>query len=172
MFAKIIEKPISGKFTEKHIGNVTSNATWILFTNNKYEQWVASFDSGWSGYSNFIIPMEEQERAFVVVGGVGYLIDFSNQQVINSQFHSGIKTVIYDAVRKQAIYSDGLDIRCINCEGVVSTVYDSRYFDDVELLEIKENTLHARYWYYQGADTPFLFEMNLVTGEIKDSYDG
>lgn len=172
MSAEFIEKPISGKFTEKHIGNVTSNATWILFTNNKYEQWVASFDSGWSGYSNFIIPIEEQDRAFVVVGGVGYLIDILNQQVMNFKFHSGIKTIIYDAVRERAIYSDGLDIRFINYEGVVSILYDSRYFDDVELLEIKENTLHARYWYYQGANTPFFFEMNLVTGVIKDSYDG
>lgn len=171
MIAEFIEQPISGKFTEKHFGQVTSNATWILFTNNKYEQWVASFDSGWSGYSNFIIPLEEQERAFVVVGGVGYLIDISNQDVTNFQFHSGIKSIIYDEVRVRAIYSDGLDIRFINYEGVVSILYDSRYFDDVELLEIKENTLHARYWYYQGADTPFSFEMNLVTGEFKDSYD-
>jgi hypothetical protein len=172
MSAEFIEMPISGKFTEKHIGNVTSNATWILFTNNKYEQWVASFDSGWSGYSNFIIPLEEHERAFVVVGGVGYLVDISNQDVMNFQFHSGIKTIIYDEVRGRAIYSDGLDIRFINYDGVVSILYDSRYFDDVELLEIKENTLHARYWYYQGANTPFSFEMNLVTGEIRDSYDG
>ena len=171
MFAEFIDKPVSGKFPEKHFGQVTSNATWILFTNNEYEQWVASFDSGVRGYWNSIILFEEKERAFVVVGGVGYLIDVSDKQILNSQFHSGIKSAIYDDVRVRVIFSDGLDIRCINYEGLVSTLYDSRYFDDVELLEIKENDLHARYWYFQGADTPFLFKFNLVTGEVKDSYD-
>ena len=50
-------------------------------------------------------------------------------------------------------------------------MYDNYYFDDVELLEIRDNTLFARYWYYQRDSSPFSFEMNLITKEVKDSYN-
>ena len=171
MFAEFVDRPTSGQFTEKHFGQVTPYSAWVLFTDKDYQQWVGSFARGWEGFATLIINLEKQEKAFVVAGGDGYLIDISQQELINEDELSGIKTAIADVVRQRIIFSDGLNLQCIDFEGKVSILYDDHYFDDVELLEIRDNTLYARYWYYQRDSSPFSFEMDLATKEVKDSYN-
>ena len=170
MFVEFIDKPISGQFPEKHFGQVTPYAAWALFTSEDFGQWAGSFARGWEGFATLIITLEEQEKAFIVAGGDAYLIDVTKQQLLNKEDISGIKTAISDAERGRIIYSDGLYLHCIDFAGKISVLYDKNYFDDIELIEVKDNTLYARYWYYQRDSSPFTFEMNLVTNQVKDSY--
>jgi hypothetical protein len=171
MFAEFIDRPISGQFPEKHFGQVTTYAAWVLFTDKNYQQWVASFAQGWEGFGSLIVNLEEQEKAFVAAGGDGYLIDISHRELHSKGELSGIKTAIADVERQKIIFSDGLNIQCIDFEGKVSILYDEHYFDDIELLEVRDSTLYARYWYYQRDSSPFSFEMNVVSKEVKDSYN-
>jgi hypothetical protein len=171
MFAEFVDRPTSGQFPEKHFGQVTPNSAWVLFTGKDYQQWVGSFARGWEGFATLIINLEEHEQAFVVVGGDGYLINISQQELINQDELSGIKTAIADVERQRIIFSDGYNLQCIDFKGKVSILFDKNYFDEVELLEIRDNNLYARYWYYQRDSSPFSFEMDLVTKEVKDSYN-
>jgi hypothetical protein len=49
-------------------------------------------------------------------------------------------------------------------------LFDNYYFDDIKLVEIKENKLYATYWSYQTRNEPFRFEIDTVTKEVKDSF--
>ena len=171
MFAEFVDRPTSGQFPEKHFGQVTPYSAWVLFTDKYYQQWVGSFARGWEGFATLIINLEEREKTFVVKGGNGYLIDISQQELVNQDELSGIKTAIADVERQRIIFTDGYNLQCIDFKGKVYILYDRNYFDEVELLEIRNNNLYARYWYYQRDSSPFSFEMDLVTKEVKDSYD-
>ena len=170
MFAEFIDRPVSGQFQEKHFGQVTPYSIWVLFTDKDYQQWVGSFAQGWEGFATLIVNLDEQEKALIVAGGDGYLIDVLQKELLNEDELLGIKTAIADAERKKIISSDGLNLRGIDFDGKVSILYDDHYFDDVELLEIREGKLYARYWHYQSSSKPFTFEMDLVTREVKDSF--
>jgi hypothetical protein len=169
MFAEFIDRPISGQFPEKHFGPVTTYVAWVLFTDKDYQQWVGSFPLGWEGFASIIINLEVQDKAFVVAGGNGYFIDISRRELVSKDKLTAIKTAIAELANQQVIFSDGLIIQCIDFEGKNSILFDKYYFDEIELLEVRDNTLYARYWYYQGGSSPFSFEMNLLTKEAKDS---
>jgi hypothetical protein len=170
MFAEFIDRPISGQFQEKHFGQVTPYSIWVLFTDKGYQHWVGSFAQGWEGFPTLIFNLDEQEKALIVAGGDGYLINVLQKELLNEDELSGIKTAITDAERQRIIFSDGLNLHCIDFDGKVSILYDDHYFDDVELLEIRDGKLYARYWHYQSGNKPFSFEMDLVTREVKDSF--
>ena len=170
MFAEFIDRPISGQFPEKHFGQVTTYVAWVLFTDNDYQQWFASFPRSWEGFASIIINLEVCDKAFVVAGGNGYFIDIFRRELVSKNEFTGIKTAIADLANQKVIFSDGLSIQCIDAEGNVSILFDDYYFDDIEFLEIKDNYLHARYWYYQGGSNPFSFKINLFSKEVKDSY--
>lgn len=170
MFAEFIDRPISGCFPEQHFGPVTPYAAWVMFTDKDYQQWVGSFAQGWEGFATSIINLEEYEKTLIIAGGNGYLIEVTKRQLLNETELSAIKTAIADPGRQRIIFSNGLNLQYIDFDGKISILYGEYFFDDIELLEIKDDKLYAHYWYYRRDSNPFSFEMDLVTKEIKDSY--
>lgn len=170
MFAEFINQPISGQYPEKHFGSISPNSLWVKFTDKACEDWVGSFQQGWTGYGTFILNLNKQEKAFVVAGGLSYLIDISTKRVLNKQGISDTKSAIFNDDQTIIYFSGGYDLQCIDLDGNVSVLFDDYYFDDIELKAIKEHKLYARYWHYQRDQEPFRFEINLQTKEVKDSY--
>lgn len=170
MFAEFIYRPTSGQYPEKHFGAISPNCLWVKFTDKEYQDWVGSFQQGWDGYGTFIINLDKQEKAFVVAGGQSFLIDISTRLLLNRQEISDTKSAILNDDQTIIYFSGGYDLQFLDLEGNVSVLFDNYYFDDIELIEIKDNKLYAKYWYYQRDKEPFHFEINLQTKEVKDSY--
>ena len=170
MFAEFINRPISGQYQERHFGSITPNCLWVKFTDNDYQDWVGSFQQGWVGHGTFIINLDKQEKAFVVAGGHSFLIDISNKQLLNKQEISETKSAITNNDQTIIYFSGGYNLQYIDIEGNVSILFDNYYFDDIELIESKDNKLYAQYWHYQRDKHPFNFEIDILTKEVKDSY--
>jgi len=169
MFAEFIDRPIAGQFPEKHFGDTSPSPKWIKFTDKNYLEWVASLKNGWEKYATLIINFEFDERAFVIAGGYGYLIDTAKRDLISIPLPY-ITAAIADTQRKRVIFSTGYNLQCLDFAGHHTILYNERYFDDIEFVEIRNNKLFANYWYYQRNTEPFLFEIDLETNEVKDSY--
>ena len=170
MFAEFIYRPTSGQYPEKHFGAISPNCLWVKFTDEDYIDWVGSFLQGWDGYGTFIINLDKQGKVFVVAGGQSFLIDISTRLLLNKQEISDTKSAILNDDQTTIYFSGGYDLQFLDLDGNVSVLFDHYYFDDIKLIEIKDNKLYAKYWHYQSDTEPFNFEINLQTKEVKDSY--
>ena len=170
MFAEFIDIPISGQYPEKHFGRITSECLWVKFMDKDYEEWVGSFQQCWDGHGTFIINLDKKEKAFIVSGGQTFLVDISTREQLNRTEISDTKTAIADNEQNNIYYSSGFDLRSMDENGNDFILFDNYYFDDIKLVEIKENKLYATYWNYQARNEPFHFEINLITKEVNDSY--
>lgn len=171
MFAAFIYRLISGLYPEKHFGVITPNCKWVKFTDKDYQEWVGSFQEGWDGFGSFIIILDKQDKAFIVAGGQSYLIEISSRQLLNIQAISGTKSALLNDEQTVICFSDSYSIRLLDLEGNTNVLIDKYYFDEIKLIEIKENVLYAKYWHYQGDKEEFELEINLLSKEIKDSFN-
>lgn len=170
MFAEFIYRPTSGQYPEKHFGGISPNCLWVKFTDKEYQDWIGSFQQGWDEKGTFIINLDKKDKAFVVAGGQSFLIDISTKQLINKKEISDIKSAIVNNDQTIIYFSGGYDLQFLDLEGNVSILFDNYYFDDIKLIEIKDNKLYAKYWHYQSDTEPFHFEIDLQRKEVKDSF--
>src|SRR6478735_8952025 len=170
MVAEIIARPIAGRFPEKHFGKITADSLWVKFTDDNFQEWVGSFAANRAGYPNSLINFEKQEIIFVIASGTGYLLDVSTQSNIQDTIIEGITTAVKDDSGERIIFSNSYDLRAMNIYGDVSIILNEYFFDEIELLKVENNNLFARYWYYQKSKECFLFQFNLLTKEVKDSF--
>ena len=101
----------------------------------------------------------------LVVAGI-WLTLFT-KALINAKVVEGITSAIKDEVRQRAIFSNSFNLQQIDTAGHVSVLVDEYFFDEIEFIEIKEDTLYAKYWYYQKSSNPFTFQLNLLNSEIR-----
>jgi hypothetical protein len=170
MNAAFIYRPISGEFPEQHFGEINSNCLWVKFADINKEEWVGSFKKSWVEKGTFIIILEKQNKAFVVACGQSFLINVNSREQLNKTEISDTKTAIIDMDEKYIYYSSGFDLRFMDMNGNVFILFDKYNFDDVALLEIRENKLYELYWNFQTRKEPFDFEIDLLTKEVKDSF--
>lgn len=160
MFADFIYRPNSGQYPEKHFGEISPTSLWAKFTDKEYQDWASSFQQGWDGHRTFIINLDKQEKAFVVAGGQSFLIDISTRQLLNKQEISETKSAIRNDSQTIIYFSGGDSLKYINLDGNVFVLFDNYYFDDIELIEIIDDKLYAKYRDYQRGKEPFHFEIN------------
>jgi len=168
MHAEFINKPVSGKYPEKHFGNITPDCLWIKFTDDENE-WVGSFETGWVHDVKLIFQLKNH-KAFIIVNGHGYLIDLNLKEQINESVISHIESALHNTENDTIYFIDGFDIKYVNCDGSVDVLFSDYNFDNIILTKIKDNKLYAKYWHYQTNTDSFDFEINLITKEIKDSF--
>lgn len=168
MHAEFINKPVSGKYPEKHFGNITPDCLWVKFTDDENE-WVGSFETGWVQNVKLIFQLKNH-KALIIVNGHGYLIDLNLKEQINESVISHIESAIHNAENDTIYFIDGFDIKYVNNDGSVDVLFSDYHFDNIILTKIKDNKLHAKYWHYQTNTDSFDFEIDLITKEIKDSF--
>lgn len=87
--------PTSGDAPEYHFGEHFRNSLWIEFVNNNSEKWFGCFSSHYEGALNKVLVDKENNSAFVVSGGTGYLVDINNRIVrFESELHPPIESLI------------------------------------------------------------------------------
>ncbi|RRA92381.1 hypothetical protein [Paenimyroides viscosum] len=168
MHVEFINKPVSGKYPEKHFGNITPNCLWVKFTDDENE-WVGSFETGWVKDAKLIFQLQNH-KAFIIANGHGYLIDFNLKEQINESVISHIESALLNAVNDTIYFIDGFDIKYVNSDGSVDVLLSDYNFDKIILIKIKDNKLYAKYWHYQANTNSFNFEIDLITKEVKDSF--
>lgn len=168
MHVEFINKPVSGKYPEKHFGNITPNCLWVKFTDDENE-WVGSFETGWVKDAKLIFQLQNH-KAFIIANGHGYLIDFNLKEQINESVISHIESALLNAVNDTIYFIDGFDIKYVNSDGSVDVLLSDYNFDKIILIKIKDNKLYAKYWHYQTNTNSFNFEIDLITKEVKDSF--
>jgi hypothetical protein len=171
MFAEFIDRPITGQFPEKHFGDVSPYSSWVKFTDKIFQEWVGSFAQNWDGYLTSIINFEKQEIAFVIACGNGYLVDIAKRQLLSDKVIEAITSAIKDYKRQSVIFTNGYNLQIMDKTGKASILLDKYFFDEIEFLEIRDDILFARYWYYQKSGQPFSFQMNLLNFEIIDTFN-
>src|SRR5690606_17501551 len=168
MHVEFINKPVSGKYPEKHFGNITPDCLWVKFTDDENE-WVGSFETGWVKDAKLIFQLQNH-KAFIIANGHGYLIDFNLKEQINESVISHIESALLNAVNDTIYFIDGFDIKYVNSDGSVDVLLSDYNFDKIILIKIKDNKLYAKYWHYQANTNSFNFEIDLITKEVKDSF--
>lgn len=168
MHAEFINKPVSGKYPEKHFGTITPHCVWVKFTDDENE-WVGSFESGWVQDVKLIFQLNNH-KAFIIANGDGYLIDLNLKEQINESVISHMKSALHNAEDDKIYFIDGFDIKYVNSDGSVDVLFSDYNFDKIILTKIKDNKLHAKYYHYQTSTDSFDFEFDLITKEIKDSF--
>lgn len=71
--------PTSGNAPEIHFGEHFNNPLWIEFVNNNSEKWFGCFSNDHPSVLNKVLVDKENKSAFVVSGGIGYLVDIDNK---------------------------------------------------------------------------------------------
>jgi len=170
MNAEFIYRPISGQYPEKHFGNITPNCLWVKFADSKEQEWVGSFEQSWVEKGTFIIKLIKNGKVFIVAGGQTFLIDINTREQLNKAEISDTKSAIIDEQEENIYFSSGFDLRYMDIKGNDFVLFDNYYFDDMKLVEIKDNKLYATYWNYQTSNEPFHFEIDVVAKEVKDSF--
>ena len=82
MSARILSNtPTSGEFSEYYFGEHFRQTIWVEFVDNEYKKWAGCFDCDDINGLNEVLVDKENKVAFVVSGGVGYLIDIEKREL-------------------------------------------------------------------------------------------
>jgi len=82
MSVKILTNtPTSGEFPEFYFGEHFRQTLWVEFVDNEYEKWISCFQCDYPNVLNEVLVDKENKSAFIVSGGVGYLIDIKNREL-------------------------------------------------------------------------------------------
>jgi len=82
MSARILTNtPTSGESPEFYFGEHFRQTLWVEFVDNEYEKWIGSFQCDYPKLLNEVLVDKENKTAFVVSGGIGYLIDIENRKL-------------------------------------------------------------------------------------------
>lgn len=169
MNAEFINKPISGKYPEKHFGSISPHCLWVKFNDNIENEWVGSFEIGCIKKVELIFQFQNN-KVFIIANGDGYLIDVSLKKQINESAISHIESALFNKENDTIYFIDGYVINYIDSKGNVDVLFSDYNFDKIILKKIKENKLYGFYWHYQSSTDCFDFEIDLITKVIKDSF--
>ena len=82
MTARILTNtPTSGESPEFYFGEHFRQTLWVEFVDNEYEKWIGCFQCDYPKLLNEVLVDNENKSAFVVSGGIGYLIDIENRKL-------------------------------------------------------------------------------------------
>jgi len=80
MSAKILTIiPTSGSAPEIYFGEHFRHPIWIEFVNNDSENWFGCFSCDYPSVLNKVLVDKDNKSAFIVSGGIGYLVDINNR---------------------------------------------------------------------------------------------
>ena len=83
MSALILDKvPESGKYSEYHFGDNFQSKLWIEFEDNNYQKWIGCFATRYSNMLNKVLINHKNNSAFIISGGIGYLIDTNKRELL------------------------------------------------------------------------------------------
>jgi len=82
MSGKILNNiPVSGENPEFHFGDHFRYRLWVEFISNDFEKWIGCFSKEYSKGFDKVLIGKNNQTAFVIASGQGYLIDIQNHKL-------------------------------------------------------------------------------------------
>jgi hypothetical protein len=170
MSGKILNSiPTSGEFEEVHFGTHFRHGLWVQFETNSFKRWTGCFPvQNVNGY-NTVLTNQTNSLALIVAGGLGYLVDIEEKNVIlKTDEHPLIESAILTQNPDYFILGTFFSIYVINQREIVEEVspdfiIDGIYFKKQENGNAIGELSTAENQYRVNMD----FEFDLETFEVR-----
>ena len=169
MSGKILNNiPVSGENPEFHFGEHFRYRLWVEFVNNDLEKWIGCFPKEYpNGFDKVLIDKNNQ-TAFVIASGQGYLIDIQNHKLkFKTEEHPLIESAIITKNPNYFIVGTSQSVYVFDTENLVNEtipkfMVDGIYFKSQIEKRAIGNLATAENQYDYNMD----FEFDLETFEI------
>ena len=105
MSAQLLSEPTQSGEYEEHRFNAKGDCSWVLFQPPSAADWVGVFGKAKWGRSALAVNWAA-ERAFVIAGGQGYLIDTTTRALPYQTSRDRLQDVVYVEARLQFAVAD------------------------------------------------------------------
>jgi hypothetical protein len=169
MSAEIIHTtPSSGEYSEVHFGQHFTYRLWVKFIDNNQEEWIGCFPKQYDGGFNAVIADNENNSAFVVAGGKGFLVDLNNKVIIlELDDYPSIESVIKTNNPEYYIAGMFYSAYILDSNCLIKTIEPDFTTDGIYFTGQKENkavgNLAAAMNHYESN---YDFELDLTTFQI------
>ncbi len=169
MSGKIINTaPNSGDFPEIHFGEHFTSRLWVEFEDNDFEKWYGCFPNiSRQGFNNVLID-RNNNSAFVVSSGIGYLINITTKELIfKTEEHPLIESAVLTEKPDYFIAGTFYSVYVFDSEKLIKEVtpdfmVDGIYFKTQEDRKVIGDLATAENQYDFNVD----FEFDLETFEL------
>ncbi len=107
MSALFLSEPTPSGDYEEHRFDATGDCSWVLFRPPSEADWVGIFGKARWGKSAAAVDWDD-ERAFVIAGGQGYLINTATRALLYRTAGDRLQDVIYVEARRRFVLADEL----------------------------------------------------------------
>jgi hypothetical protein len=156
------EAPIAGQYPEVHFGQGFIYARWIEFEDGNYEKWVGCFSCPCEDGFDQIIFDDQNQFAFVIAGGQGYLLDVASRELLyQTNEYPLIESVLY--TRNPAYFLAGASycIYVFNHQGLLKEIRPDNFIDGIQLQRQESNKVIGVIDAYMYDDCKVRFELDL-----------
>lgn len=156
------ETPIAGQYPEVHFGQEFICARWIEFEDVNYEKWVGCFSCPCDDGLDQIIIDDQNQFAFVIAGGQGYLLDVASRELLyQTAEYPLIESVLY--TRNPAYFLAGASycIYVFNQQGLSKEIRPDNFIDGIQLQRQEGNKVIGLIDAYMYDDCGVRFELDL-----------
>lgn len=141
----------------------------VEFTDREGDRWIGNFQPGLSGF-NCLFDTLDADRAIVVAGGAGYLVDLQSRRAI-LEFGGTIEWALALPEKSQLILADGIKFQALGKDGLLWT---SERISWDGMKDVKRDGNFIRGEAYSPLDDAHKsFDLDLRTGALSGgSFEG
>ncbi len=164
--------PTAGNYPELYFGDHFQYTLWVEFIDNDNEKWHGCFSSFYPIDNlqsfNKVLVDQDNKSAFVVVGGIGYLVDIKNRQIkFQSEEHPLIGSIIQTQNPDYFITGNSMCINVYDSEKWIKRIFPKELTDNILFTnQISTKVLGSLTTPEIYHDAPINFELDLITLEI------
>ena len=168
-FTILDSAPISGQLPEYSFGERFNSPLWVEFKSNQGDSWYGCFSRLWDKGLDKVLVDNNEQTAFVVAGGQGYLLDVQNKKTLFlTEDYPAIESAIKTDNPEYYIAGMFYSIYVIDTKGELKTISPDFTTDGIFFTGQKENKaiglLDAAMNQYE---CKYDFELDLNTFELK-----
>ena len=161
--------PFSGSYPEKHFGQNFNYQIWVEFEDNNFNKWLGCFPKHFPHpHFDKTFVDKNNNNAFVVIGGIGYLIDIANQTLLyQTEEYPAIESAMVTADPDFFIAGVMYSVYIFDKSGLFKEIKPDFFVDGIFFTGQKGKNAFGDLYssVYQGFNVGF--ELNLETFEMK-----
>ena len=140
--------PVSGSVSERWY-DAYGNCTWVRFETLGQSPWVGVFGNGHVSRHSTAILFGKQPLAFVIAGGIGYIVDVNTGQLVHKTEGEMFVSAISVPDRDFVIACDWTELYGIDPSGEI-WCSERAALDGIVLDRSSSTTLTGRVWQHDG----------------------
>lgn len=173
MYAKILTNiPTLGDTPEIHFGDHFQYSLWIEFMDHNNEKWYGCFSSFYPTDNlqsfNKVLVDQDNNSAFVIVDGIGYIVDIKNRQIkFQPEEHPLIESIIQTQNPNYFITGNSMCINVYDSEKWIKRIFPKELTHNILFTnQISKKVLGNLTTPEIYHNNPINFELDLITFEI------